>query len=81
MGPFQAPGPTGLSKHEGKLSSLPGSCSPHGVLGMAPLPVLVQAVDDGISLLDEGHEFLHQHCLSGPILVCPVLFCQRRKSG
>lgn len=43
---------------------------------MAPLPVLVQAVDNGIALLDEGHKFLHQHLLSGPILLCPVLFCQ-----
>lgn len=47
----------------------------------SPLPVLVQAVDDGVALLDEGHELLHQHLLSAPVLLCPVLFCSRRKAG
>lgn len=47
----------------------------------SPLPVLIQAVDDGVALLDEGHELLHQHLLSAPVLLCPVLFCSRRKAG
>lgn len=52
----------------------PGTLSP----ATSPLPVLVQAVDDGVALLDEGHELLHQHLLSAPVLLRPVLFCSRR---
>lgn len=47
----------------------------------SPLPVLIQAVDDGVALLNEGHELPHQHLLSAPVLLCPVLFCPRRKVG
>lgn len=61
--------------------ALPGSCSPNRIPGVAPLPVLVQAVDNGIALFDEGHELLHQHLLSGPIIVCPVLLCQGENQG
>lgn len=45
----------------------------------SPLPVLIQAVDDGVALLNEGHNLLHQHLLPAPVLLCPVLFCPRRK--
>lgn len=56
---------------------------PQGTLGtalspaMLPLPILIHAVDNGIALLNEGHELMHQHLLSAPVLLCPVLLCPR----
>lgn len=45
----------------------------------SPLPVLVQAVDDGVALLDEGHELLHQHLLSAQVLSVQSFSAQGEK--
>lgn len=47
----------------------------------SPLPVLVQAVDDGVPLLDDGHQLLHQHLLPHPVLLGPVLLCRAKARG
>lgn len=47
----------------------------------SPLPVLVQAVDDGVPLLDDGHQLLHQHLLPHPVLLGPVLLCRAKPQG
>lgn len=48
--------------------SPPAHPTPH-----SPLPVLVQAVHNGVPLLNDGHQLLHQHLLPPSVLVGPVL--------
>lgn len=46
-----------------------------------PLPVLIQAADDLVSLFDDGDQLIHEQLLSIPILLTPVaLWMSRRMS-
>lgn len=51
------------------------------VFPQLPLPVLIQAVDDGISLFNYGDQLLHQHLLPCPVLIRPLFLYSTREQN